>query len=223
MADWIGADMAEVTRCLVVFEDGTQCPRTVYANGWCNACYSWARNNAKDPNGRRPRRRKGELDAALQAAAEATTDECIILTGYAKRPVVGNATRLPVDSKGVNASRAVWIIAHGDPGKAHVLHSCNGGSGATGCINIRHLYLGDEARNKLDMVESGHTLRGLTHNPGETNGNAVLTEAQVLDIRRRFQRGRPYHPGNVQQLAEEFGVLPSSIRNVISRRTWKHI
>ncbi|MFF0401747.1 hypothetical protein ACFYSJ_39495 [Streptomyces sp. NPDC005248] len=135
-----------------------------------------------------------------------------------------NAGRFASDSQGMNASRAVWIIAHGDPGDFHVLHSCNGGSGATGCINIRHLYLGDNEANKRDMVASGHTIRGKSHgNRGEAHGNAILSDDAVRDIRSRYLQGWPYHPGNKAALADEYGVSVKTIQCVLDFRTWKHV
>lgn len=216
--------MASDTTCTVTFEDGTPCTRTLYTTDWCHPCYAWSwRNGGKDPNGRRPRRVQGQLDAELRAAAFATTDECIYLSGYTNRPSVGNAGRFDTDAKGMNASRAVWWIAKGDPGDKFVCHTCNGGSGASGCINIRHLYLGDEVENKRDMVTSGHTLRGVTHNQGEGNGNAILTEEAVRDIRSAYARGRKGRPGNAAALAEKYGVTIDTIRDVAARRAWKHV
>ncbi|MFF5045692.1 hypothetical protein [[Kitasatospora] papulosa] len=114
-------------------------------------------------------------------------------------------------------------MAYGDPGDAHVLHCCNGGSGLSGCINIRHLYLGTEAENKRDMVHAGRTLRGLANNPGEVHGTAKLTEQQVLDIRRDYVRGRPHRAGNKVALAQEYRVSHQTITSIVTRMTWKHI
>lgn len=55
--------------------------------------------------------------------------------------------------------------------------------------------------------------------PGPTlpNSRAVLSEAQVREIRTRFSQG-----GITRAiLAEEYGVSSRSIRNVLSGRTWK--
>lgn len=54
---------------------------------------------------------------------------------------------------------------------------------------------------------------------GEQRWNATLTEAQVRDIRARYERG------GVRQkdLAEEFGVTRNAIYGIVSGRTWKHL
>lgn len=217
--------MTDRTTCRVTYAGGTPCVGPHYAKGLCQPCYSWSwRNSGRDPEGRRPRRSPGELDALLRAAATATTDECIILTGYARRPVVQNGGRFESAAKGMNASRAVWILAHGDPGDdVLVCHSCNGGSGASGCINIRHLYPGDEERNKLDMVQAGHTLRGRSNNRGEAHPRAILDEEAAREIRRRYVPGRPHHPGNKRALAEEYGVSVKTVESVLRGQSWRHI
>lgn len=139
--------------CVVVFHDGSPCTRQPYRGSkWCSACYSWSRTHGwADPNGRHPQRPKNTVMPFLKAAAQATTDECIDLTGYAHRPTVR------MDGKTMWASRAVWIIANGDPGDRHALHTCN--RGFEGCVNIRHLYLGDNAQNILDTARAGRSFR----------------------------------------------------------------
>ncbi|MER6975692.1 hypothetical protein [Streptomyces carpinensis] len=107
----------------------------------------------------------------------------------------------------MNASRAVWILANGDPGEAHVLHTCH--RGAEGCINIRHLYLGDHDRNMLDMVEAGRSSRG------EVNGQSVLKAEHVLQIRRDLNAGVP---GVV--LAERYGVSKATISAIRVGKRW---
>ncbi|MFD0208932.1 helix-turn-helix domain-containing protein [Streptomyces hirsutus] len=142
--------MAQIT-CVVVFANGTPCTRAPYRGSkWCSACYTWTRRHGwADPNGRTPQRPKNTVLPFLKAAAQATTDECVDLTGWAGRPVV------LLDGKSMWASRAVWILAHGNPGDQHVLHSCHRGD--EGCVNIRHLRLGDDADNHQDRVAAGRS------------------------------------------------------------------
>ena len=136
--------MAEVT-CSVV-EGGKPCPGRARSRGWCKKHYDrWLRHG--DPlvvAGRG----QGVFLAELRAAGEATTDECIILTRRGThRPVAKLNGTLML------ASRAVWILKHGHPGEQHVLHRCH--RGEAGCINIRHLYLGDNDQKVRDMVTAG--------------------------------------------------------------------
>lgn len=52
---------------------------------------------------------------------------------------------------------------------------------------------------------------------GEDNPPAKLSEDDVRDIRRRYQKGLG------AQLAREKKVTPQTIHDIIHRHTWKHI
>jgi HNH endonuclease len=56
---------------------------------------------------------------------------------------------------------------------------------------------------------------GLKTGRGSSNSNAKLTSAQVLAIRQSQE--------NVSSIADTFGVAKSTIINILSRKTWKHI
>lgn len=185
------------------------------ALGYCQGHYTQHRAHG-DPTVR-VRRPYGTLREELEAAATATTDGCIYLDRQSERP------RVNLDGTTMQASRAVWVIAHGDPGAAHVLHTCNGGSGEDGCINVRHLRLGDHAENMADMTAAGRSQRERTDTRGEDNGNAILTDEAVREIRSRYRPGRPFHPGNRAALAEEFGVSEATVKDVVTGRRWRHV
>ncbi|MFJ6565730.1 hypothetical protein ACIQMV_39060 [Streptomyces sp. NPDC091412] len=140
----------------------------------------------------------------LRRGATATTDDCVMLDGNGQRPVVR------LDGATMNASRAVWLLVHGDPGDDWVLHTCH--RGWEGCINIRHLYLGDHDQNMIDKVEAERQARG------EINGWHKLTEEQVREIRRRYVFRHPVNGGRA--LAAEFNVCESTISSVVNRRSW---
>lgn len=135
-----------LTRCSVDgCERGGQMTR-----GFCRFhYYRWKQHG--DPLLGRTNLSRSTVLRLLHEAARATTDECIVTLphGVNERPLVS------LDGRTTTASRAVWAIAHGDPGEALVLHRCNGGSGSNGCINIRHLYLGDHAQNVQDKIAAG--------------------------------------------------------------------
>ncbi|MER7841665.1 hypothetical protein ABTY98_38720 [Streptomyces sp. NPDC096040] len=192
----------------------TDCGKTVKARGYCSAHYKkWCIYG--DPRGG-VRREHGAVLRELRAAAVAETDQCIILAGYAHRPHV------QYEGTWMNASRAVWIIAEGDPGDRYVLHTCNEGSGSHGCINRRHLVLGDHYENMRHRDEAGHIAIGRTDMAGEDNPRAILTEEAVREIRRRYVRyARASNPGSSSALAAEFGVDRSTIYNVTQGRQWK--
>lgn len=219
--------MSQPMTCRVVYEDGTPCNGVLYRMRarLCRNCSDWSqKRGGADPDGRRPRRRRGELEAELRAAVRATTDECVILSGYKERPTFHIAGRLASDAQCMNAARAVWIMTHGDPGPSrHVLHQCNGGSGENGCINIRHLYLGNHTDNMQDVAESGQNRRNHEHVRGEEHGAAILTEEDVREIRRSYVRGHRFRPGNLTELAARYGVSTWTLKDIVQRRSWAHL
>lgn len=199
-------DAALGKRCSAV-EQGTTCPRTgKIVRGLCDMHSQRLRHHGAVDKPRRPRERE------LDAAASATTNECII--------VLYRGERLSVRFQGKTmlASRAVWIIANGDPGDGvEVLHTCNGGSGAHGCINIRHLRTGTHAENMSDMATAGRNDGGTA--VGETNGNHRLTASDVYAIREAYAVGDVTYA----VLATRFGVTEGTIAHVVTRRTWRHL
>jgi hypothetical protein len=115
-----------------------------------------------------------------------------------------------LDGKLQLAHRASWMFEHGPISDGmHVLHHCDNPS----CVNPAHLFLGTHADNMRDMAEKGRAARN--PQPGESNGSAKLTEADVLAIRsdKRSQRA----------IAAEYGVGHSAISLIKNRKVWTHI
>ena len=54
---------------------------------------------------------------------------------------------------------------------------------------------------------------------GEKNGFSKLTEKQVKEIRDKYKP----HIITKKMLASEYGVLPSCIKDIVQRRSWRHI
>jgi hypothetical protein len=59
------------------------------------------------------------------------------------------------------------------------------------------------------------------HNIRYQHVDAKLTEAQVIEIQRRWSEEQP-RP-TMRQLAEEHGVTDGNINAIVMRRSWKHI
>lgn len=84
---------------------------------------------------------------------------------------------------------------------------------------------GDKENNAKDNLEwstgsenEKHAHRtGLKTGRGSSNSNAKLTADQVLKIRAAANDNTP------DQIAATYGVSRSTIINVLSKRTWKHI
>ena len=83
-----------------------------------------------------------------------------------------------------------------------VNHTCH----RPGCINPEHLYIGDQLENIRDMVVAGRARSGRTK----------LTAEQVRQIRRRYAAGEESH----RTLGREYGVDRSTVRAVVSGRSW---
>ena len=64
----------------------------------------------------------------------------------------------------------------------------------------------------MDAVQKGR------HHHGEAHYHAKLTEIQVREIRRRFDKGE-----RVGELAREFGICHQVMSVLVRRKTWKHV
>lgn len=54
---------------------------------------------------------------------------------------------------------------------------------------------------------------------GEKHNKAKLTEAKVLEIRKKYK----YNVCSYRMLSEEYGVVKSVIAGIVSRKIWNHI
>ena len=111
--------------------------------------------------------------------------------------------------RNIGAHRVAWLFSFG-PIKdgLHVCHRCDNRL----CVNPAHLFLGTPVENMQDMIAKG---RGPL---GERSPNAKLTVKEVLAIRaERNSGGRPH------ELAGAFGISVTQVRNIWTRKRWKHI
>ena len=92
-----------------------------------------------------------------------------------------------------------------DPGSLHVMHSCD----VRICINPAHLSLGSNRENIDDKVRKGR------HQFGERTPIAVLTEADVLAIRRAT--------GTLREIGQEFGICRDHVFRIRKRLAWRHL
>jgi hypothetical protein len=135
------------------------------------------------------------------------TPDCIEPPGFKSRPL------MILDGTMHNASRAAWILHHDDPGKQYVLHTCDNEM----CVNVQHLYLGDQRRNNLDAIERGR--RPKTHPVhGERHPSAKLTASDVRDARDSYARGT-----SLTELGRRFGVSEPAMRCAVLGVTWKSV
>ena len=95
------------------------------------------------------------------------------------------------------------------PPEIQTRHLCN----VPACVNPEHLTFGSSADNVRDMVEADRQAKGTD------NGNAKLTEEQVIEIRRRYADGGVTH----RSLGRDYGVAYSVIGKIIRREIWAHL
>lgn len=189
--------------CSAVNSDDACTTRGRLKRGMCNKHYCrWLKYG--DPSFVKP----GVVVAFLRRAIDTDTDECIILSRSYGRP------SMKLNNAKMNASRAIWIMANGDPGELWVLHTCH--RGIEGCVNLRHLYLGNQAQNMRDMDEAGR--RVVYDRSGERNPRAKLNQAQVDEIRERHKLRDP--KDGTYALAAEFGVSGTVISNLVNGLIW---
>lgn len=159
------------------------------------------------------------------------TKSCWLWTGAADR-----YGQLHTGGRSTPAHRVAWQLAGGTiPDEMHILHTCDvplcvrnddlGTYEVDGVLYERrgHLWLGDHVANMTDMANKGRAISGRPDGPGGLPGvlnpRAKLTEADVLEIRRRAAI-----PGTRKlHLARLFGVSNVQIGNVVSRKSWGHV
>lgn len=99
-----------------------------------------------------------------------------------------------------------------------------------GCDNklcVRHIYLGDHARNMADRQERGRTASGSRSGvhtkpqafpKGSRRPSSKLTEEMIPALREMYNSNKSY-----TATAKAFGVDPATVRFVIIGRTWRHV
>ncbi len=139
-------------------------------------------------------------------------DECWPWTASCKREGHGEfRIDKRAETKKTAAHRLAWLYANHDSSLLPadvVAHSCDNPP----CCNPAHLFKTDQAGNRFDCVAKGRQAKG------EENGRAVLTEAQVREIRARKLRGE----SNVA-LGREYGVNHCTIAAIANRKSWRHV
>jgi len=98
--------------------------------------------------------------------------------------------------------RLAWVAHHGPvPDGMYVCHACDNPA----CMAIEHLFLGTPRENYFDM-----------RSKGRHRFNAKLTEAQVVEIRRRIAGGE-----TAVSVARDFSVRYGQIIAIKNGQAWK--
>jgi len=102
------------------------------------------------------------------------------------------------------------MLLHGeDPSGKNVLHTCDNKA----CVNPNHLYFGSKRDNMIDAIENGKLPEYDGWNRPKLNGE------KVKEIRSKYKAGEY----SQMELAEEYGVHPTSICNAINGVTWSDV
>lgn len=122
-----------------------------------------------------------------------------IRTGY------GNDREMTV------AHRVSWEI-HNNQSLSRsqfVMHKCDNPP----CVNPDHLMLGTAKDNTQDMIKKGRKRYGTS--PGEKNGSAKLSQAEVDQIRLLLSHGR-----KSKSIAPMYGVNHTTIEKIKTNKSW---
>lgn len=193
-----GSNMAAKRICSI-----PDCGKRVFGHGWCQAHYSRYRRHGSPCAGGTA---SGAPQKFIEQALYQETDDCITWPYSCDGRGYGH---IWIEGSIKPASRVICERAHGEPPtpKHEAAHSC--GMGHNGCVNPKHLRWADATENALDRKKHGTQARG------ELQGSSKLTEAAVLDIRRRSLLGQ-----SQRSLSAEFGVSQKAISKIIRRESW---
>ena len=108
------------------------------------------------------------------------------------------------------AHRLSYFWAYGERPLA-VCHKCDNPS----CVRPEHLFGATNGINNTDRHAKGRSNFLL----GESHQNSKLTAEQVRQIRLRYSNGDI----SCAELAREFGMSGSHVRDIVNRRRWAHL
>lgn len=150
---------------------------------------------------------------------------CIEWVGcYYKSNGIKTYGRIKIKGVEWQAHRLAWSVAYGEiPEGMFVCHKCDNPS----CVNINHLFLGTPQDNMADKVSKGRQAKGegITKNRkekyGEDHHNAKLTKISANEIRSiANSRMKPGGRYNRKELAIQFGISETLIKQVVSQGRW---
>lgn len=157
-------------------------------------------------------------------------DPCWIWTGKKLRGGYGSFS---VGKKFLISSRVSYFLENGSPPKDSpmICHKCDNPA----CCNPGHLFSGNHKNNSQDMAKKGRSPKGYDHKVrakidvsfdpssgkarGERHGASVLTEKEVMEIRRL----REHESLSFRELSEKFQIGISTASDIVRRKKWKHV
>lgn len=156
-------------------------------------------------------RSRDMLPKAFWDKVQINPNGCWLWTGAIDTQGYGRIARTPFGQKAAKVHRLIFEHVHGAiPNGAHICHTCH----RQACINPNHLYAGTAQSNMDDKMKAG---RHRTTRGAECSWSK-LDDAKVLEIRRLAKAGE-----NWTKLGYLFGVSESNIRQIVTRKSWKHL
>jgi hypothetical protein len=136
---------------------------------------------------------------------------CWLWLGATKKD--GGYPRVWFNGKYQKGHRVAWELANGETlGDRCALHKCDQPS----CINPEHIFAGTQADNVADMLSKGRERYvGL---PGEQNGRAKLTDAQVAALRADLANGMTQTAA-----AARYGISQARVSKIWRGEGWLKI
>lgn len=117
---------------------------------------------------------------------------------------------LSIGTTSINAHRLSYIIDEGTEPGDFVLHTCDNPP----CVNPGHLYEGDPRDNARDWYDRQNAAELFQE---DSNPNSKLTIEEVKQIKSELGET----PGS--ELAERYGVHPSTISHIATGRNWENV
>jgi len=90
-----------------------------------------------------------------------------------------------------------------------VCHKCD----TPECVNPSHLFLGTMKDNMRDMIKKGRSDKNKLS--GEAHPKTSITRYDALEIRSSCLSSK--------QLSKKYGISTSTVNNIRSKKTWKHV
>lgn len=147
-------------------------------------------------------------------ALTVAVEECLVWIGPVDKDGYGMfRLRMPDGKLELRSHRVAYIFKYGAiPKGVSICHAricCKKES----CVNVDHLYAGDNSTNMQDRASFGYAVRG------EQNGAAVLNSLQVRVIRFLFWRRN----WSQRHIAKTLSISSATVSLVILRKIWKHV
>lgn len=178
------------------------CDRPMVARGYCAAHYARRRltpERLAEPLGVK----RGAFQQFLREALKTASDDCIFWPSRSRTEYIN----VRADGQDRCAHNLICELEHGPrPTDQHeTAHSCGNG----GCLNRRHVRWATHQENEADKKIHG------TKAQGERQGNAKLTAAKVIAMRRDNRI--------LREIAADYDVSIGHVWNVKNGDAWKHV